>query len=201
MSRKNMGLPDDIWAKLLLVLGKMPDTAVAKSLGVDTKWVRNARNLAGIPPFAPRPPRIRWTRSRIVMLGTATDQSLADKWGVCRTQVTVKRNQLGIASFGRPSKAGGRERNKDADVSFEEGAAGLLVRLGAKPNADLLPESYDLLLPTKYGRLLVRAVGQSVYAMFVDDKRGRWDHHFFGWPAKSALDELSCRLQSVLNTI
>jgi hypothetical protein len=85
------------WTKQhIALLGKHPDTKVAKRLGVVVPTVWRKRVQLGIPPFESKQ-RLEWTEARIAWLGKLSDEALAKRWGVTAKPIARKRNELGIA--------------------------------------------------------------------------------------------------------
>jgi len=72
-------------------LGEMPDSEIARQLGVSRERVRQIRSRMGIAPYAePEPP---W----VVELGKRQDSEIGRRHGVSPVTVGRWRNQLGIA--------------------------------------------------------------------------------------------------------
>jgi hypothetical protein len=80
------------------LLGKEPDTQVARHLRVLAGTVWRKRVQLGIPAFEPKR-HIEWTKARIALLGKLSDNVLAKRWGVKPETIARKRRELGIAPF------------------------------------------------------------------------------------------------------
>ncbi len=66
------------WSEhLAALLGKMPDTKLAKKAGVSTSTVQAERRRRGIPPFRGRAARVEWTPEMIALLGKSSDAQVA----------------------------------------------------------------------------------------------------------------------------
>ena len=87
------------WTKQRIsLLGKEPDTKVARRLGVLPGTVWRKRVQLGIPAFEPKR-HIKWTKAGIALLGKLSDKALAKRWGVRPETIARKRRDLGIAPF------------------------------------------------------------------------------------------------------
>lgn len=95
----------------LALLGTMTDYDVAQTLGVTQGVVFNQRAIRGIPPFRPvgRHKAGRksypWTPEELALLGTMSDQDVANKLDISYGTVQRKRKELGI-----PAMDSSRER-------------------------------------------------------------------------------------------
>lgn len=95
-------------AKNIALLGTRTDCSLAKRLGVTDTVVAHKRNELGVPVFrpkhlVPRPWKRRdsWTKSEIALLGTMTDQKVAEKLGLGMQTVALKRAELSIPPASR----------------------------------------------------------------------------------------------------
>lgn len=89
-----------VWSEAAkALLGAMSDARVAATLGISKQRVFAARRRFRVPPYQPRPPRIRWTRAILALLGTITDRELAQRFGISQGRVRMKRGELGIPSL------------------------------------------------------------------------------------------------------
>lgn len=95
------------------MLGKIPDTQIAKIAGLTRKAIAYHRNLSGIP-MAPMSTRLRssttfqkglWPFGKIdispkiiAKLGLISDAEIADLVGLCRSSIARRRRALGIQS-------------------------------------------------------------------------------------------------------
>ena len=68
--------------KLVALLGRLPDEAVALRAGVSAPTVRDERHRRGIEPFRRRGPVVTWTEEMVALLGTDTDAVVADALGL-----------------------------------------------------------------------------------------------------------------------
>jgi DNA-binding CsgD family transcriptional regulator len=102
--------------RLARKLGKVPDQKLAREAGVHPETVVNERRRRGIPPSAPRRPRIEWTRPMLSLLGTGTDKDVAAELGLDVGSVSRKRKGLGIEPYGRPSVETGLGWSKREDA-------------------------------------------------------------------------------------
>jgi hypothetical protein len=89
-------------AKLLALLGVVPDVVVAVKAGIDRQAVAAERRRRGIQPAWPRRPRIEWTDEMIELLGTDSDAAVAAQLGIGAGSVIYKRRQLGIPAANPP---------------------------------------------------------------------------------------------------
>ncbi|OGQ81118.1 MAG: hypothetical protein A3F90_04005 [Deltaproteobacteria bacterium RIFCSPLOWO2_12_FULL_60_19] len=87
-------------AKFLKLLGRMPDTALAKKMGVSLDAVRDERRRQKIEPSLPHRPPVQWTAGMIRLLGGNVDARVAEKLGLPEYLVMHKRQRLGIPSHG-----------------------------------------------------------------------------------------------------
>lgn len=94
------------WRREARQLGTMPDAELARRLGVSTPCVRGQRHRRGIPPFAPRPPLLVWTRERVALLGRLPDEVLARRWRISKSSVICARIANGVPAPGgfRPQR-------------------------------------------------------------------------------------------------
>jgi hypothetical protein len=91
-------------ARMIRLLGTDIDDRVAEKLGLPVYLVRHKRQRLGIPPYGDVPeqhhPRaFNWTKSRIALLGTDSDQKIADRLGTTLGVVGLQRTRLGMPSF------------------------------------------------------------------------------------------------------
>ncbi len=116
-------------------LGKMPDTQVAKKLGIDAYWVRKRRAELQIaahkPADLPSPKedtreKLKLTEDRIALLGKHSDVFLAMRWGCTAGTVTRHRQRLGVPPF----------REND-DIQW---SSAMLKRLGRVPDGTIARE-------------------------------------------------------------
>lgn len=95
------------WTKpLVALLGKVPDSTLARKSGIQPGSVRAERRRRRIEPFKPRRPPVEWTQERIALLGTDSDASVAAILGVSVGSVRTKRWHLGIPSYYPPPHSG-----------------------------------------------------------------------------------------------
>ena len=73
----------------------MSDPAVASALGVSCYTVMKARATRGIPTFRLE----RYSPEQLAQLGKASDERLAEEWGVSSDAVTAQRKRRGIQAF------------------------------------------------------------------------------------------------------
>jgi hypothetical protein len=91
----------------LALLGKLPDTAIARTLGIHLSSVTSMRKRRGIAPIRPRR-KFDWTDEMVDLLGTASDREVAATLNVPPSCVHRKRCLLGIPAYGeRPHEGGG----------------------------------------------------------------------------------------------
>jgi hypothetical protein len=83
----------------IALLGTVPDRAVADALGTSVGCVARKRRELRIPPFKPKPPRVRWTRKMLALLATMPDTELAARLGIAVSAVSRKRQALGMAPY------------------------------------------------------------------------------------------------------
>lgn len=92
------------------LLGVLPDSEVAKKIGVTRKSVSYRRSVLGIKASfnrknnAPPPPmgghnKIQISDDIVSLFGKMPDYQLASKIGVCKTVIARRRKSLGIKSF------------------------------------------------------------------------------------------------------
>jgi DNA-binding CsgD family transcriptional regulator len=79
------------------MLGRMPDEAVAKRLGLSRGAVTAQREKLGVPSYRTRKPRIAWTKQTIALLGRIPDTQIARRLGISAISVSAQRARLGIA--------------------------------------------------------------------------------------------------------
>lgn len=89
-------------AQELGYLGKLPDAAVARKIGIHPLQVLFKRRRRGIEAFRPRRPSVDWTERMIALLGQFTDRSVAEELGLSESIVQRKRQLLGIAPLQAP---------------------------------------------------------------------------------------------------
>lgn len=90
---------------LIKELGTCSDAEIAQKWHRSKERIRKIRNKLGIKPFGYNLPvdvAACWTPENLGQLGQWSDTQLAQKWGIAKTQVRLKRISLGIPSFGRP---------------------------------------------------------------------------------------------------
>jgi hypothetical protein len=80
----------------LALLGKLPDTEVARRLGRSLKAVQFKRNLLHLRPANDRRPPHQWTRREERLLGTKPDEEVARLLDLTTTIVTGHRGRTGI---------------------------------------------------------------------------------------------------------
>jgi len=88
--------------EMIAQLGMQSDAGVARALGISLTTVGNKRRELEIGPSQPQVRRQRasspfWTAERDALLGTESDQKIADRLGLRRHQVSYRRNSLEIA--------------------------------------------------------------------------------------------------------
>lgn len=87
-------------AKSEKLLGTMPDSALAKVLGIGTSAARQARQRRGIPPFcASSAKRPEWTARAIKLLGLIPDKEIARLLNCSINAVSKKRRAFKIPSY------------------------------------------------------------------------------------------------------
>lgn len=77
------------------LLGRRPDVAIARRLGISPGTVAAERRRRGLPAYRARPPS-EWTRAALALLGTASDRDVARRLRVSEGAVRAKRRQLDI---------------------------------------------------------------------------------------------------------
>lgn len=82
-------------AAAVRMLGKMPDTQVAKVTGRGRRHVRSKRESLGIPPFQ-KQVNEPWTKKMVAQLGKASDMEVARNLGVNIASVALQRARRGI---------------------------------------------------------------------------------------------------------
>ena len=97
-------------AKLVGMLGTVPDSIIATQAGLSTRTVQRRRDVRGIPPCTPR----RWIDWSEIdpHLGTAPDAELARRFGVSRSAVSERRRGRHVPPFGRRAPDRGAERGR-----------------------------------------------------------------------------------------
>jgi hypothetical protein len=65
--------------EFLSLLGKIPDTKLAKKMGTNVTSVAKKRWKLGMKPCVQY---FKWTRPRVALLGTAPDSAIADRLGL-----------------------------------------------------------------------------------------------------------------------
>ena len=89
------------WTKTeISMLGKKPDTVVAKLTGRGRRHIRAKRESLGVPAFQIQR-SIPWTTTILKQLGTMPDAELAKSIGVSLGTIALHRRRLGIKPFGR----------------------------------------------------------------------------------------------------
>ena len=83
-------------------MGRIPDTQLARKLGISLDAVQRERRRRQIEPFRARRPDIEWTSKMIQLLGTDIDSSVAEKLGLPMYCVRHKRQRMGIPPYGDP---------------------------------------------------------------------------------------------------
>jgi hypothetical protein len=83
-------------ARIIALLGKMPDRALAARAGVHHGTIFHERRRRGIAAFHSMSPPVEWTPAMIHQLGTGSDREVAAQLGVSVHSVTRKRRLLGI---------------------------------------------------------------------------------------------------------
>jgi hypothetical protein len=73
----------------------MPDAALAARLGVNPSAVGVRRRILGIPPYAPAPRRVVWTKKRLALVERFSDREVARRLRIAVTTVAAKRATLG----------------------------------------------------------------------------------------------------------
>ncbi len=88
-------------------LGRFSDAEIAKKYGIEKHTIRQIRVQKGIDPNTWYRKRIKWDDKMIALLGTDTDNAIAERLGVSHSAVRDKRMKLRIKAFGhkmRPRK-------------------------------------------------------------------------------------------------
>ncbi|NJM37041.1 MAG: hypothetical protein HC845_03720 [Akkermansiaceae bacterium] len=88
--------------KHIAMLGKVPDSSIAKIMGVSVSTVFQKRKAFKISPTREMS-RFRWDKKSIAMLGKAPDIEVARKLGLKLRHITKRRLALGIQCFARAS--------------------------------------------------------------------------------------------------
>jgi len=86
-------------SRLLALLGRVPDTEVARRARFSLRAVKNERRRRGIAPLQKKRPNIVWTEAMVSLLGSDTDANVAGELGVHPGSVTRKRLVLEIPAF------------------------------------------------------------------------------------------------------
>jgi len=94
-ARKRRGWPE----KWIDLLGRIPDSELARRAGVSRDTVMLERQWRGIESTQPHHAPVEWTPERIALIGTASDSRLARTLGVSSDVVRRKRLMLGIPPF------------------------------------------------------------------------------------------------------
>ena len=81
------------------MLGSAPDKIVADQLGRHVIHVAARRAALGIPSFQDQVYDLHWPGERLELLGTASDRSLAKRWGLSVSAVSNARMVRGIDPF------------------------------------------------------------------------------------------------------
>ncbi|MBA3709074.1 MAG: hypothetical protein H0W83_09680 [Planctomycetes bacterium] len=90
------GIP--LTTDVVALFGTMTDGEVARRCHRTVNVVAGQRLRLGIPAY--RPSRYpRWTARRIALLGSASDEDLAARWGCSKTSVRMKRISHGVPAF------------------------------------------------------------------------------------------------------
>lgn len=87
-------------AGFLKLLGRIPDIALAKKMGVSLDAVRDERRRRRIDSSSPRRPPVQWTAEMILLLGADIDVRVAEKLGLPKYLVMHKRHRLAIPAYG-----------------------------------------------------------------------------------------------------
>jgi len=85
--------------KELGLLGKMPDSAVARRIGVDVTTVRAERQRRTIPAHRPKRLAVLWSEGMLRVLGTDTDRNIGDHLGIPKHCVRRRRELAGILPY------------------------------------------------------------------------------------------------------
>lgn len=80
----------------LRLLGRLPDTVVARRLGLSLHHVVVERRRQGVGAAQPADP-VQWSTERLARLGTVPDAHLANEWGISAGSIALKRQELGRA--------------------------------------------------------------------------------------------------------
>jgi hypothetical protein len=109
--RNSLGIPaykePEFWTPdKVALLGRVSDNSLAKEWQVYSSKVTNARNVRGIPPADSFTVdmSIQWTQTMIAKLGTMPDAQLSKILKLAVTTISIKRRELGIATYKKPSK-------------------------------------------------------------------------------------------------
>jgi DNA-binding CsgD family transcriptional regulator len=88
-------------ARLVALLGRLPDVVVALRARVAAPTVAAERQRRGIKAFVPRGPLVDWTPEMDALVGTATDAAVAAALGIgSGGSVAHRRHVLGIPAVG-----------------------------------------------------------------------------------------------------
>lgn len=84
----------------LALLGKIPDSNIAKQFEIPIAKVRLKRLALGLPPAKRQSHRrIQWTPEMDALLGTDIDLTIARKLRISYATVCIRRKKLGIQSY------------------------------------------------------------------------------------------------------
>lgn len=121
-----------VWTRSQLAkLGKIPDSALSRELGVCLSTVLSKRQKLGIP--ASRPLKtLRWTKSMIALLGTLPDKDLAWRFNMNVLSVYKKRLSLGIGCYARNSESWHKWTKQEISLLGKMPDADVALRIGIK---------------------------------------------------------------------
>ncbi len=88
--------PARLPAALIKNLGRIPLSRLAAQFGVAPERIRLEKARRNIPWAVPRP---AWNKKQLALLGTASDERIAEKLGLVKSAVSARRWKLGIAPF------------------------------------------------------------------------------------------------------
>jgi hypothetical protein len=103
--RAQYGIPPyckvkDIPKECLDSLGKIPDSTLSKTYNISEYYLKKARKELGIGEAKRSYKRkVTLTKDQVALLGTMSDQQVADKLGLIKSMVTRRRRELGIPPF------------------------------------------------------------------------------------------------------
>ncbi len=109
-----------VWTEEMIAhLGTQSDHAVAAALGISTNVVANKRAELEIGPSRPptgppRGPSPFWTAEKEALLGTESDQKIADQLGIPHHRVATRRRGVAIHS---PMPTCGRRRHSSTGAT------------------------------------------------------------------------------------